>query len=253
VNDDTMDARVEAATIAAEKLWSRARTPSGNEIIRAAITASDAVAQAPQQPVAQTTSFDDVFLGDGNSRHVTPGASSPHEEDAQDDDDRLRDLGARVSEAWKRDSRREEDVQRLAGADQGGDIYVPGEFRCPKCGFFLSQFRLRAADGAIGDRDEPGEHCPNDGSPLWRVTWKQRAEEHFERAVEEMKRANEAVAALPQAIAAARREALEEAAKIADPPLAHRKGPVGLWRKRRAEIAAAIRSLIQSQPLQEGK
>jgi len=33
----------------------------------------------------------------------------------------------------------------------------------------------------------------------------------------------------------------ERCAKIADPPLMHRKGPPGLWRKRRAKIAAAIR------------
>lgn len=34
----------------------------------------------------------------------------------------------------------------------------------------------------------------------------------------------------------------ERCAKIADPPLMHRKGPPGLWRRRRAEIASSIRS-----------
>lgn len=37
--------------------------------------------------------------------------------------------------------------------------------------------------------------------------------------------------------------AIEDAAKIADPPLMHRKGKPGLWRRRRAEIAANIRAL----------
>lgn len=40
----------------------------------------------------------------------------------------------------------------------------------------------------------------------------------------------------------------ERAAKLADPPLMHRKGKPGLWRTRRAAIAQAIRAL----PLDEG-
>jgi len=48
---------------------------------------------------------------------------------------------------------------------------------------------------------------------------------------------------LPARDARIRTEALEEAAKVADPPLMHRKGKVGLWRSRRAAIAAAIRAL----------
>jgi len=34
----------------------------------------------------------------------------------------------------------------------------------------------------------------------------------------------------------------ERCARLADPPLMHRKGRVGLWRKRRAQIAADIRA-----------
>jgi hypothetical protein len=57
------------------------------------------------------------------------------------------------------------------------------------------------------------------------------------------------LAALPEvqsmvanAVAAER----ERCAKIAEPPQMHRKGRVGLWRQRRADIAAAIRALIPS-------
>ena len=35
----------------------------------------------------------------------------------------------------------------------------------------------------------------------------------------------------------------ERCAKIADPPLMHRKGRPGIWRRRRARIAADIRAL----------
>lgn len=37
-------------------------------------------------------------------------------------------------------------------------------------------------------------------------------------------------------------ETLEIAADIADPPLMHRKGKLGMWRLRRAKIAADIRA-----------
>lgn len=47
---------------------------------------------------------------------------------------------------------------------------IPGLFQCKKCGFVLQQFRLSAVDGSLGQRDAPGEKCPNDGSPLWRMT-----------------------------------------------------------------------------------
>lgn len=50
-----------------------------------------------------------------------------------------------------------------------------------------------------------------------------------------------------EAIESARREAWNEAvaqaAKIAEPPLMHRVGKPGLWRRRRAQMAKDIRSL----------
>lgn len=64
------------------------------------------------------------------------------------------------------------------------DVYVPGIWRCALCKFVLCQSNLNASDGTITARDEPGEKCPNDGSPLWRVTWKQQAEELDQRCEE---------------------------------------------------------------------
>jgi hypothetical protein len=100
-------------------------------------------------------------------------------------------LGSAIRERIEFQVRAEAAEASLAKAIQERDearaeIYAPGEFRCPKCGFFICQFKIRASDGAVGGRDEPGEHCPNDGSPLWRVTWKQRAQAYYDRAVEEM-------------------------------------------------------------------
>jgi hypothetical protein len=54
--------------------------------------------------------------------------------------------------------------------EYNGDAVARGEFRCPLCNFRLSQRFLRASDGAVGGRDSPGEKCPNDGRPLWRMS-----------------------------------------------------------------------------------
>lgn len=50
--------------------------------------------------------------------------------------------------------------------DLAKKVYVPGLWKCAKCGFTLLQRVLRASDGAVGVCDEAGENCPNDGSPL---------------------------------------------------------------------------------------
>lgn len=61
------------------------------------------------------------------------------------------------------------------------DIHVPGAWRCAKCGFRLQQMNLNAQDGTVTSRDQAGDVCPNDGAPLWRVTWKDDAAEAFDQ------------------------------------------------------------------------
>jgi hypothetical protein len=56
-------------------------------------------------------------------------------------------------------------------------VYVPGVWRCAKCGFSLTQMNLNAGDGTVTARDEPGTKCPNDGSPMWRVSYRDWAQE----------------------------------------------------------------------------
>ncbi len=56
--------------------------------------------------------------------------------------------------------------------------YVPGELRCPECGFRLSKRCLRAADGAVGvDASTAIEFCPNDSAEMQRLSWRQADEE----------------------------------------------------------------------------
>ena len=56
-------------------------------------------------------------------------------------------------------------------------IHVPGVWRCAKCQFRLIQSNLNARDGSVTARDEAGEPCPNCAVPLWRVTWREEAED----------------------------------------------------------------------------
>lgn len=52
-------------------------------------------------------------------------------------------------------------------------VYIPGQWRCPKCEFQLTQSNLNAQDGSVTARDDPGDKCPNCNSPLWRVTYRE--------------------------------------------------------------------------------
>lgn len=67
-------------------------------------------------------------------------------------------------------------------------VYVPGAWRCAKCKFVLIQSHLNARDGSITARDDPGDKCPNCDSPLWRVTWRQDAEDMAKRLEEFLER-----------------------------------------------------------------
>lgn len=80
-------------------------------------------------------------------------------------------------------------------------IHVPGVWRCAKCQFRLIQSNLNAGDGSVTARDEAGEACPNCAVPLWRVTWREEAEDClrdeetvWERGLEAGKRYGEELA-----------------------------------------------------------
>ncbi len=58
-------------------------------------------------------------------------------------------------------------------------IFAPGQWRCPKCKFRLTQSVLSMSDGEIYANDRAGGNCPNCDSPLWRVSWEEDAREAY--------------------------------------------------------------------------
>lgn len=69
----------------------------------------------------------------------------------------------------------------------------PGQWICRTCGFRLSKMVLRASDMAVGIDDRVVEDiCPNEGSSMRRVTWKEDALASDRVGIEQMKRADKA-------------------------------------------------------------
>lgn len=63
--------------------------------------------------------------------------------------------------------------------------HVPGLTKCSKCGFSLLSNNLHAETGQVSARDEPSI-CPNDGSPMRRVTERQAGNDLLDRWDREM-------------------------------------------------------------------
>lgn len=108
--------------------------------------------------------------------------------------------------------------------DDAMDIYVPGRWRCLKCQFQLSSATLFVASGEIGcTRDQvmrmDGECCPNDGTAMVRVTWREDSDHNRQWGVDLMEEIIGATyaASLPEALESARRyrKALESIAASA--------------------------------------
>lgn len=97
------------------------------------------------------------------------------------------------------------------------DLYVPGRLRCPKCRFELTKATIFVQSGDIGASKaevyQQSEPCPNDGTLMDRVTWREEADanrQYAERLINEIIEAV-GVKSLPEAMEAikiAREEAM---------------------------------------------
>lgn len=100
------------------------------------------------------------------------------------------------------------DLYRLA--------YVPGAWHCDKCGFELTKTTLCVASGNTGttEADRQSEQCPNDGTWMRPVTYREAVAAFEKRCFEEIERANNAEAellTLRQESASAERRGIEQA------------------------------------------
>lgn len=83
---------------------------------------------------------------------------------------------ARIDRLIARAKGAQDEIERLEKL-----VYVPGVRRCAKCGFRLITTNLNAATGAMSANEEP-QTCPNDGSPMWRVTERDAGNEMIDAA-----------------------------------------------------------------------
>lgn len=70
-------------------------------------------------------------------------------------------------------------------------LYRPGALRCAKCGFRLISSVLNVRSGTVSPK-ETTQRCPNDGAPMWRVSWEEDcryADELWEQQVVRAERA----------------------------------------------------------------
>lgn len=67
-------------------------------------------------------------------------------------------------------------------------IYVPGDYVCPLCSYRYHARTINANDGSVGVKAEFVQtQCPNDGSEMQPLTWKQEAEEANAAALDLLK------------------------------------------------------------------
>jgi hypothetical protein len=74
------------------------------------------------------------------------------------------------------------DLYRLA--------FMPGQFRCPECDFQWSIQTINVARGEIGTTEENRQtpDCPNDGTRMVMVTYREQLEAYADRLKEELDR-----------------------------------------------------------------
>lgn len=66
--------------------------------------------------------------------------------------------------------------------------FMPGQFRCPQCDFQLSKQTMCASSGQIGisQADRETEDCPNDGTRMVPVTYKEQLSAYADRLFQEL-------------------------------------------------------------------
>jgi hypothetical protein len=80
----------------------------------------------------------------------------------------------------------------LLRAEYETQLYVPGMWVCPKCGFVAMNSILHVRSGGISADLKQQEPCPNDGEKMKRQSWQEHARSISEVCEGQIKRAVEA-------------------------------------------------------------
>lgn len=83
----------------------------------------------------------------------------------------------RAVEGWKMKYKRYIDALT---AERDDAKYIPGQFVCPKCKFFLVSQTLYMKSGNVGPNRKPTE-CANGCGPMWRVSWQDGLRDMMDR------------------------------------------------------------------------
>jgi hypothetical protein len=78
---------------------------------------------------------------------------------------------------------------QLQLAEAKASLHVPGSWICRKCGFQQFKNYLYVKSGTIGPDMSRAEPCPNDGEPMFQLTWKEHAEGMVKIANQQLQRA----------------------------------------------------------------
>lgn len=57
---------------------------------------------------------------------------------------------------------------------------MPGHFKCPKCNFYLIQKSINLNLDIVGMNTETPDNCPNDGTEMLGVTWREHVKNQDE-------------------------------------------------------------------------
>ena len=92
--------------------------------------------------------------------------------------------------------------------------FIPGVFRCPTCEFELTKTAVHFKSGRMGttEKERMGEPCPNDGTKLRMVTYRERVEQ-FDKAYTE---AQQQIADLTATLAGTTDRQMALAAQVGD-------------------------------------
>ena len=120
-------------------------------------------------------------------------------------------ISALTAQAEKHEAEKAELEKRVKGLEE--KVYLPNHWQCPKCNFYQVN-SIMHPNGICADKRTP-ENCPNDGTEMMPVTWKQNAQDGAEGNRQAFERFDKEKIAL-ETLLSKMREEIQEIKSYAD-------------------------------------